>query len=532
MKSKKLKVISIVTMITFILFSSSMVFMPSVKAAFTKSDCLYFKEISLSDAVGSHPLYLKVYDDDDNDDASNFIIDCDDHALSNLDDIIFYANDDTTVLPHFVEHQGSDAGGNFAHIFVNLSDSSSPIRMYYGYDSATNQSNGEDTFQFFDDFITNTTSDYTFTDVGNAEGYFMDIGDIDGNTDAFFRAKVKCTRFEGKSDPASHLNIGLSEDDQAASHDRVYFYLDDYKTRADAINGTVWSSSQNDSDHSHDVGNRIPLDGAVHSHALIYQIKKDNGDTINASIFNQSDSNSLEYYRTSFGENPNVLDGVEVIMNSGENVYSIGWVSANESWGYSGISDGNNMTFEIHWWWCDESMPTTEPTISSIGAESVSSIISSYIAYGLDANDRLKVELSLGRWTNQTAGEGNTLNITVHVNLTDKLEDIYLDMQSNLADNGNTINADDVWLVASLDNSTNWDATGYNIATDGANISLNTSWDSFSDASNPFPIGLSISAWENISIYIRVKIVTTQTTAGTYVNASAYTIKYKVVDQS
>jgi len=88
-------------------------------------------------------------------------VDCEGHCQADFDDIRFVDIDNSTVLPHWKEEYVS---GQYAIFWVNVSAdamSDGKILMYYGNPSATDASNGDNTFIFFDDFTTDTSSEYT-----------------------------------------------------------------------------------------------------------------------------------------------------------------------------------------------------------------------------------------------------------------------------------------------------------------------------------------------------------------------------------
>ncbi len=87
-------------------------------------------------------------------------VSCEGHCQPDFDDIRFVDTDNSTVLPHWKE---TYVDSQFAIFWVNVSAdamSDGKILMYYGNPSATDASDGDSTFIFFDDFTTDTTGNY------------------------------------------------------------------------------------------------------------------------------------------------------------------------------------------------------------------------------------------------------------------------------------------------------------------------------------------------------------------------------------
>jgi len=85
-------------------------------------------------------------------------------ANSDGSDIRFLDNDDSTPLSYWIE--GWDSSGQTATIWVKVpsipASSNYTIYMYFGNASATSESNGDNTFAFFDDFSTKDTSKWNW----------------------------------------------------------------------------------------------------------------------------------------------------------------------------------------------------------------------------------------------------------------------------------------------------------------------------------------------------------------------------------
>jgi len=115
-------------------------------------DWHFRKQMSIEDASEDYQMMIQVWMEDGYDDVSNGVIDCEDHCNSDFSDIRFIDDDHTTLLSYWIEEIGVDDGDHFAYIWVKTSGSGS-IFIYYGNDEASSESNGDDTFVFFDDFL-------------------------------------------------------------------------------------------------------------------------------------------------------------------------------------------------------------------------------------------------------------------------------------------------------------------------------------------------------------------------------------------
>jgi hypothetical protein len=86
---------------------------------------------------------------------------------SDFSDIRFTASDGTTLLSYWIEEKvNSDHATVWVKINDDLSNNPATIYIYYGNPNATSQSNGSATFVDFDDFTTNTLSNYVQIDSG------------------------------------------------------------------------------------------------------------------------------------------------------------------------------------------------------------------------------------------------------------------------------------------------------------------------------------------------------------------------------
>jgi len=119
------------------------------------SDWSYRKNHTIQSSAGAGTNYqvqIKVVNSSGSDSGSTIYID--DKALGNFNDIRFINySDNSTVLDYWIEEVNTDANATFwVEIPENLSSANQQIWIYYGNSSATNISNGTNTFVFFDDF--------------------------------------------------------------------------------------------------------------------------------------------------------------------------------------------------------------------------------------------------------------------------------------------------------------------------------------------------------------------------------------------
>ncbi|MEM5790821.1 MAG: DUF2341 domain-containing protein [Candidatus Aenigmatarchaeota archaeon] len=111
---------------------------------------------------------------------------------SDFGDIRFTSSDGTTLLSYWIESLFTGINATFwVKVADNLNSSNATIYVYYGNSSATNISNGDSTFDFFDDFndgVINTTkwetysqsSTYVIISEGNGYGNITGLGNMDG----------------------------------------------------------------------------------------------------------------------------------------------------------------------------------------------------------------------------------------------------------------------------------------------------------------------------------------------------------------
>jgi len=112
----------------------------------------YRKYLGIMDASSDCQIVLKVWKEDGHGSPKNGNIDCEDHCNENFSDIRFVTFDGVE-CEHWIEKTGIDGGDHYAIIWVKLpSSDDEELYLYYGNPDASDESNGDDTFIFFDDF--------------------------------------------------------------------------------------------------------------------------------------------------------------------------------------------------------------------------------------------------------------------------------------------------------------------------------------------------------------------------------------------
>lgn len=116
------------------------------------TDYLYRKELKITNPLAEYQMNFTVWKADGHDDVANNTIDCESHCNDNFSDIRFIY-DNTTVLDYWIENYTSATCAVF-WINTSVSNYSNPLQMYYGNSGVGNASDGNTTFDFFDDFET------------------------------------------------------------------------------------------------------------------------------------------------------------------------------------------------------------------------------------------------------------------------------------------------------------------------------------------------------------------------------------------
>ena len=113
---------------------------------------LYRKYLGIMDASSDYQLNLQIWKENDHDNPEDGNIDCEDHCNENFSDIRFVTFDGVE-CKYWIQETGADSGDHYAIIWVKTpSSGDEEIYLYYGNPDATDESSGDDTFIFFDDF--------------------------------------------------------------------------------------------------------------------------------------------------------------------------------------------------------------------------------------------------------------------------------------------------------------------------------------------------------------------------------------------
>lgn len=150
----------------------------------------YHKTITVTNKIDDYQMEINITK------TSGGDIDCEGHCNDNFSDIRFIYNN-ATALPYWIE-TGSVNNGNYATFWVNNSGNYSNFDMYYGNSNVVNNSDGDTTFDFFDEFtgsdidttIWDEEVDTTFTvtsGVMKAERLDSDDWDFLNSTSTFYR---------------------------------------------------------------------------------------------------------------------------------------------------------------------------------------------------------------------------------------------------------------------------------------------------------------------------------------------------------
>jgi len=112
----------------------------------------YRKYLGIMDASSDCQIVLQIWKEDGHNNPENENIDCEDHCNENFSDIRFVTFDGVE-CEHWIEKTGINCGDHYAIIWVKLpSSDDEELYLYYGNTDASDESNGDDTFIFFDDF--------------------------------------------------------------------------------------------------------------------------------------------------------------------------------------------------------------------------------------------------------------------------------------------------------------------------------------------------------------------------------------------
>ena len=163
------------------------------------ADFSYRKELSVSNAVSYYQMKLEV---GLNSGSSSYDVHCEGNCNNNFSDLRFTASDGTTLRSYWIEEK---TNGDDCTVWINSSGDDT-MYMYYGNSQIGNQSDGDGTFLFFDDFndasintakwnIGGSMSESGGVVSGSASGtdYLLGKTRININTLTFIRMRDKST---------------------------------------------------------------------------------------------------------------------------------------------------------------------------------------------------------------------------------------------------------------------------------------------------------------------------------------------------
>lgn len=121
----------------------------------------YKKRLHITNATADYQMAIQVWKEDGHDNASTGEIDCEDHCKPDFSDIRFVDANQSALLSYWIEEAGTTDDDHYARIWVKTSGSRL-IYMYYGNPNAIDASNGTDTFQYFDHWVTDNTGEWVY----------------------------------------------------------------------------------------------------------------------------------------------------------------------------------------------------------------------------------------------------------------------------------------------------------------------------------------------------------------------------------
>jgi len=483
LKNLEAKMLSytILFLIIFVTLSSVLVFVPYedifVKADFNEDSWSYFKNVTVTNKILGYQSKINVTK------TSGGDINCSGHCNNNFSDIRFvYAND--TELPYWIEEYED---GVYAIIWVNNSYNSSYFYMWYGNAAAVDNSDGNSTFDFFDDFSEGSlnTSKWT-TQMGTPvqENGHLNLTNAKVFGDVLFgpynyRFKNRCYLTGQDNIIIGTIGSAGSEDDAMSNRNSDY------------TGSSSWP------DECNPVSER---DGVQEADTQIPCLDLDSYRTYEITWTNSY----AKYYQN---------DSLLVTHTSKfSDIQQKFWIQ-----GY------NASSTVVHDWVFVGKFRDTEPSFSFGVEES-----SMFILNGLD-NDKItwEGEADTTVWSNTTSGNGGTLNITMILTAAANCTEIRV-----YCDDLNVgITASNISIQFSSDNTT-WGDPGNlrSFSDSGSNISINdTLWTTGNGCygSNPFN-GTGITDG-TFYIYARFKLVIPSGISnGTY-SQSDWKIWFKIV---
>lgn len=143
----------ILIIVLLLLIPMNYYFVPNVSATWWNTDWSYYKTVEVADKIDDYQMFLNVsYSAGGN-------VSCESHSQTDFDDLRFVYNN-ATELPYWFEKVVSS---DYVWVWVNNSGNYSSFEMFYGNDAVGNNSDGDATFNFFDDFESGNLDKWTYT---------------------------------------------------------------------------------------------------------------------------------------------------------------------------------------------------------------------------------------------------------------------------------------------------------------------------------------------------------------------------------
>ena len=164
---------------------------------------------------------------------------------SDFDDLRFIEDDDTTEIPYWIERYKAD---EYVNIWIKLPqdiETNNTFWMYYDNDAVSTTSNGTDVFVYFDDFLWDTTGEYTEAQPDNdrLDFYYNIIGGLSDLTNNLrYNIKYNVSKWNLDDTDTCFMRSSLTNYDDLdltsqSPDDDGFYQIFDYRT-------DVWSNDE------------------------------------------------------------------------------------------------------------------------------------------------------------------------------------------------------------------------------------------------------------------------------------------------
>lgn len=510
----------VTTILMLVALSSFLVFLPTTaRAEWWDSDYEHCKTLTLANSVDSFKgmLVNVTY-------ASGGDVDCESSCQADFDDIRFTSIDNSTALDYWREEY---VASTWAHFWVELPanvTATDKIVMYYANPTAEDGSDGDATFYYWDDWASNTTSEWmmsTGQSGGNDVIRHMQqvVTGVGYDTRLRYRTNKSLwtTAAGGVSNRVGYCNQTYDVNNYVS--DDAIFCLDtpDTGEGSDATH-IAWRVYIRD-DGSYGTLPDFKLTTFDPPSWYIYeQVLISTNYTVN--LYDDGDNYLGRSYSTDVVD-PGIPPEAELSRIYLGSYYGSGgtYTIKHDARGYLKLggyrTSGSYNHMFIDFMFLGDYL-ATEPSVSSAGAEDTRLSQSTYTLTGLTGprltwagqeNDVV--------WCNGSGTYLEDIEIQLNVTDSDNVTDVLVRM-GNLNDTGAYVNASNFTLYTSS-NGADFAIVEHNLgngngiyldSATGVNMSINsTTWPSSGAGADPFPIaGGGPGVWDNASIYLRVKI--------------------------